>query len=190
MNSLEDILLEVWSGFHLSRLCGADKAALVEHLRDPEIAGNTLAIPYPYTEADADWWIEHCAQHARDPEIQFALREPRGGLVGQIGIVGGLSGQASEAEFGYWLARPHRGQGIMSRTIEVFAVHAFERLGLKRLIATPFALNIASRRCLVKAGFRREGVLRNHHRKGDKLIDAVLYARRAEARHPSNAAST
>jgi hypothetical protein len=36
----------------------ADKAAYLEHFADPEIAHNLLAIPFPYTEADADWWLD------------------------------------------------------------------------------------------------------------------------------------
>jgi len=35
------------------RIVRADKAAYLEHFADPEIAQNLLAIPFPYTEADA-----------------------------------------------------------------------------------------------------------------------------------------
>ena len=55
MNESKDIRLEVADGFYLSPIVRADKAAYLEHFADPEIAHNLLAIPFPYTEADADW---------------------------------------------------------------------------------------------------------------------------------------
>jgi ribosomal-protein-alanine N-acetyltransferase len=56
VNHGKSIRLEVADGFYLSPIVRADKAAYWERLADPEIARNLLAIPFPYTEADADWW--------------------------------------------------------------------------------------------------------------------------------------
>ena len=172
-----NIHLEVPGGFSLSRIVRADKSAYVEHMADPEIARNTFAIPFPYTEAHAEWWVERCEQQAFDPEVRFAIREPSGGLVGAIGLVGTLPPGEHRAEFGYWLAKVYRGRGIMPQVIQVFARHAFSRLGLHRLYATPFSFNSASHRVLEKAGFQREGVLRSLYRKDGCYLDAVLYAR-------------
>ena len=177
MNPTVNIHLEVSGGFILSRVLRADKSAYVEHMADPEIARNTLAISFPYTEADAEWWVERCEQQACDPEVHFAIREPVGGLVGAIGLVGTLPSGEHRAEFGYWLAKPYRGCGLMSQVIQVFTRHAFSRLGLHRLYATPFSFNSASHRVLEKAGFQREGVLRSLYRKDGLYLDAVLYAR-------------
>jgi hypothetical protein len=58
----------------------------MEHFTDPEIARNTLAIPFPYTESDAESWLKQCEENACDPEKIFAIREPAGYLVGAIGI--------------------------------------------------------------------------------------------------------
>jgi hypothetical protein len=58
VNESKDIRLEVANGFYLSPIVRADKAAYFEHFADPEIAQNLLAIPFPYTEADADWWLD------------------------------------------------------------------------------------------------------------------------------------
>ena len=167
--------IEVASGFHLSRIVRGDKAAYLEHLSDPEIARNTLAIPFPYTEADADWWLDHCEAHRREPEMLFALRDASGYLVGAIGAVGELGLDARRAEVGYWLAAGLRGRGLMAAALRAYSTYAFERVGLHRLWAVPFSANAASQRALEKAGFQREGCLRQHYRKGDAYLDGFVY---------------
>ncbi len=181
MNEPQDLRLEMTEGFHLGLISRADKATFVEHLADPEIAQNLLALPFPYTEADADWWINHCEQSLNAQLTTFAFRDPSGFLIGGIGIVGPWSAGDHKAEFGYWLAKSCRGRGLMPRAIRCFASHAFGRLGIHRLYATPFSSNLASHRALEKAGFQREGLLRHHHSKQGAFIDAILYARLAEA---------
>jgi len=175
-------LIELAGGFHLTRIRRGDRDAFVEHLADPEIARNTLAIPFPYTETNADYWVDRCEKEARDPEILFALREPQGRLIGEIGVVGEFPADTYRAEFGYWIAKPYRGRGLMPRAIDSFAVYAFQTLGLHRLFATPFASNLASQRALEKAGFQREGLLRQHYRKDGHYVDVAVYGRIADER--------
>jgi ribosomal-protein-alanine N-acetyltransferase len=181
MNESQDLRLEVGDGFYLSRIVRGDKPAYLEHFTDPEIARNLLAIPFPYTEADADWWLDCCEQTAAAPPPTFAFRAPSGYLIGGIGIVGAWSACDHRAEFGYWLAQSYRGRGLMPRVIETFAAYAFEQLQLHRLYATAFVWNVASHRALEKAGFQREGLLRHHHLKQGNFIDAVIYGRIAES---------
>jgi hypothetical protein len=76
-----------------------------------------LPIPFPYTEADADWWLDRCEHSVGFPMTNFALRVPSGYLIGAIGLVGTLSADAHSAEFGYWLAQSYRGHGLMPRVI-------------------------------------------------------------------------
>jgi RimJ/RimL family protein N-acetyltransferase len=129
----------------------------LEHFADPEIANNLLAIPFPYTEADADWWLDRCEQSIGSPITNFALRTPSGYLIGAIGLVGVLSADAHSAEFGYWLAQSYRGRGLMPRVIRTFSDYAFQELRIHRLFATPFSSNLASHRALEKAVFSAKG---------------------------------
>lgn len=167
--------LELADGFFLSRITRGDKEAYLAHFADPEIAANLLFVPFPYTEADADWWLENCERNAREPEVRFGIRDAAGFLIGAIAIGGELPEGADRAEFGYWLAKGWRGRGIMPRAIRVFAGYAHRELGLRCLFATPFTSNPSSHRALEKAGFLRRGDLPAHHRKDGKDIDAVLY---------------
>ncbi|HKP04259.1 MAG TPA: GNAT family protein [Chthoniobacterales bacterium] len=182
MNEGKSIRLEVSDGFCLSPIVRADKAAYLEHFADPEIVHNLLAIPFPYTEADADWWLDRCEQSVDSSTTNFALREPSGYLIGAIGMVGELSADAHSAEFGYWLAQSYRGLGLMPRVIRTFSDYAFQQLRIHRLFATPFSPNVPSHRTLEKAGFQREGLLRHHHFKQGVYLDAIIYARISESK--------
>jgi len=149
----------------------------MEHFADSEIARNLLALPFPFTEADADGWFDRCQQSGHSQVTIFAVREPSSYLIGSIGIVGALSAGVHRAEFGYWLAQSYRGRGLMPRVICTFADYAFQRLHIHRLYATPFASNRASHRALEKAGFQHEGLLRHHHFKRGAYLDAMIYGR-------------
>jgi [ribosomal protein S5]-alanine N-acetyltransferase len=181
MNESQNLRLEVADGFYLSLITRADKAAYMEHFTDPEIAQNLLALPFPYTEADADWWLDHCEQSVNSQMATFGIREPSGYLIGGVGVVGAWSAGDYRAEFGYWLAKPYRGRALMPRAINTFAAYAFEQLRVQRLYATPFSSNLASHRALEKAGFQREGLLRHHHLKQGTYLDAIIYGRISES---------
>ncbi len=175
MEARNEPVIRLDEGFWLGRLGPQDQEALVEHMNDPEIARNLLAPPYPYTAADADEWIGRRARAARDPEVYFVVRAPTGRLIGGIGCVHEFGPDAYRAEIGYWLARSYRGRGLMPAALRAYAVHAFGALGLHRLLAHPFTFNAASARALEKAGFKREGHLRQHYRKNGLHLDAFVY---------------
>ena len=178
---MDSIHLEVADGFYLNRIVRSDKAAYLEHFADPEIARNLLTIPFPYTEADADWWLDRCERSVGSPMTDFALRAPSGYLIGSIGVDRDPSANAHRAEIGYWLAQSYRGRGLMPRVIRTFSDYAFRELRIHRLFATPVSSNLASHRALEKAGFHREGLLRHYHLKQGTYLDAVIYGRISES---------
>jgi len=130
--------------------------------------------PHPYTLEDARWWVAHASQE--DPECSFAIataEEPIGG----IGLVLGHDVNRCSAELGYWLAEPFWGRGITTTAVRVFTEWGFEHYSLNRVFATPFAGNTASERVLEKAGFTREGVMKNAIVKDGVVLDQVMYAK-------------
>lgn len=177
--------IAVTDDVHLSPVTASDKSAYMRHFADPEIARHLLRVPFPYTEADADWWIAHRAEHARDPETHLAVRRADGTLIGGIGFAGEDAVPTAPAEIGYWLASECRGRGLMPRVIRAFAKHAFEGFNLGELSAFPFHWNQASCRALEKAGFTRVGLLPARFRKGDETIDAWDYRLKARDYDPT-----
>ncbi len=167
------------SGFSITEIFAYDKAAYLEHLQEKQIYDQTLNIPYPYTEADADWWIHHVAEETakQGRSVNWAIRERGGVLVGGIGYHSLEIGKSHQAELAYWLARPQWGQGIITEAVKQVTALAFDEFDLVRITANVFAFNMASARVLEKAGFQLEGHLRNHYKKDGKVFDGKLYAK-------------
>jgi len=169
--------IHVREGTYLSSIGLSDKLALIEHLKEREIYERTALIPYPYSEADADWWINTRLEARKnlDKEVVFAIRGSDGELIGAVGAQLDDIGLTHRAEFGYWLAKPYWGHGIMTDAVAAFVEYAFRELMLSKLTADVFAFNTASARVLEKNGFQKEGYLRQHYFKDGHFIDAIAY---------------
>jgi RimJ/RimL family protein N-acetyltransferase len=169
--------LRLDNDFFLSPVVPDDRDALVEHLQAREIWRNTLYIPRPYTEEEADAWIEERVAHRREQprETTFALRTDEGTLIGVVGADDLDVGTTHRANLGYWLAKPYWGRGLMTRAARRYVRYAFTHLELVRLTAEVFHWNEASVRVLEKVGFRREGRLRKHREKDGDLADVFYY---------------
>jgi len=171
------MFIPLGNGLQLTEFLRSDPAVLVEYLDDKEIYDLTLRIPHPYTAADADRWltmVEKATKQNGQP-VNWAIRNEAGRSIGGVGLDGLVIGQTHRAEIGYWLARPFWGWGIMTAAVQAVCRHAFENLGLAKIVSHTFSFNHASARVLEKCGFESEGYLRRHYLKDGKLIDAKAY---------------
>ena len=55
-----------FSSIYVSDITLTDKPAYLEYLQEKQIYDQTLAIPFPYTETDADWWMGHVAETTKN----------------------------------------------------------------------------------------------------------------------------
>jgi ribosomal-protein-alanine N-acetyltransferase len=83
------------------------------------------------------------------------------------------------AETGYWLGAKYHKQGYMTEAMRVALVYVFETMGLHRVYAYTSVENMPSIALLKKVGFQREGVLRQHAKRGterwgDTAVLAIL----------------
>ena len=78
-------------------------------------------------------------------------------LIGGITLSNVRRGVAETGTVGYWIGRPHAGQGLATAAVSVLRRYAFIDLKLHRLEAACVPHNHASRRVLEKSGFRLEG---------------------------------
>ena len=74
------------------------------------------------------------------------------------------------------LGEPYWGQGIMTEAIRQICAYGFAQYDIHRIHAEPFAHNKGSRRCLQKAGFTLEGILRKSVYKNGEILDSCIYA--------------
>jgi len=165
--------LEVTPSLALTEVRPSDVAALVTYLQEQEIYANTLAIPHPYTQEDAEDWIARCQAQAQ--LLTFALRNREGEVIGGAGFQDFEVGVDHRAELGYWLARPYWGQGLMPLVVQTLCQFGFQELSLAKITALVFATNQRSARVLEKSGFVQEGYLRRHFRKDGIFIDVKAY---------------
>lgn len=99
-----------------------------------------------------------------------------GRLAGCIAAFFGTGLSSQNAELAYWLAKDFRGRGIMPLAIRLFTEELFSRHTVHRVWAAPFERNSGSRRALEKAGFLREGLLRESAWKDGAFLNTVLYS--------------
>ena len=152
----------------------SDEAALIAVANNRNVWRNLHhCFPHPYTQADAGFWFSLLAAM---PEPTHWAIEVNGVAVGGIGMDIGEGIFAKSGQFGYWLGEQYWGRGIVSEAVRATSQYALSHFGLARLEAPVFAWNPASMWVLEKAGFVREGVLRNSVLKEGQLIDQVLYA--------------
>ncbi len=162
--------------FRLRPFRQSDCASLVARLNDKAIHRYTLNIPYPYSLKDAkDFISKQSTVSGRQTEKLVWAIEAGGQSVGGIDLRGIVLGH--KARFGYWLAKEHWGQGIMTEAVALVSQYASKKLRLRRLDAEVIVGNLASRRVLEKNGFKLEGLMRKQARKNGRLLDAWLLAR-------------
>ena len=142
-----------------------------------EIADTTISIPHPYpSEAAAAWIAQQAHEAAGGEALHWAIeRRNEPGLIGGISLRDIDRGH-SQGEVGFWIGRPWWGAGLASEALQAVVRHAFVELGLNRLYAHHMVRNPASGRVLERAGFQREGVLRQRVRKWGLFEDVVLLA--------------
>lgn len=166
-------------GYFISQITSSDRAAFVEHFKDKEISDQMIGIPHPYTDKDADEWINwtiHETESVGHP-INFAIRNLDGYLIGGIGFHGYNLDESHRAELGYWIAKPYWNKGIMTEALNAISQYAFDELGIVRLTAPVFHFNKASARALEKSGFTFEAQLHNYYRKNETVFDGKLYVK-------------
>ena len=81
----------------------------------------------------------------------------------------------SRAEIGYWIGKRHWGNGYGLEAVAAVATFAFDQLGLHRVFAVTDRTNLPSQGLLEKAGFQREGCLREHTWRSAEWRDSLVY---------------
>lgn len=157
-----------------------DIPAITEACQDDEIARFTR-IPSPYTEQDADRFVEMSRDGWREGTTAnfVGIDLHTGLLVGSCGLV--VDEREWAAELGYWVAPASRGIGVGTTMAWLVARYGFETVGLQRLTLVASTNNEGSLGIAKRLGFASEGTLRLAHIDGltgdakAPRIDAVIH---------------
>jgi RimJ/RimL family protein N-acetyltransferase len=155
----------------------SDVAQMVEACKDPEIPRWT-AVQDRYTADDARAWVRGDPLPKEPPgdRVPFAIADAENEDL----LLGSMSIQRVErgysGEIGYWLAPWGRGRGVMTRAVRVLSGWAFEEFRLRRIEMIIAVENEVSNRVAVRAGFIREGVLRDYREAKGIWRDHVMWS--------------
>jgi RimJ/RimL family protein N-acetyltransferase len=151
-------------------------AAEVQRLAgDWVIADTTLNIPHPYQDGMAEEWIAtHQPKFEAGELVNFAIiLRDTGDLIGAMGLV--INARFQRAGLGYWIGKPHWGQGYCTEAGRAVVDYAFDELNLNRVHSCHLTRNPASGRVMQKLGMVHEGRARQHVKRWDVYEDLELY---------------
>ena len=151
-----------------------DKPALMELCNAVDRSFLSDRLPYPYSEADADWWLGMVAESEGKDGVWRSIWAD-GQLVGSISVERKDDGGQAAGEIGYMILTPWWSQGIGTEAVRQICEFAFQELALELIVGQVFPENIASARVLEKNGFHLEGVMAGSVVKGGKAMDVKAY---------------
>ena len=152
----------------------ADKPALMTLCNAVDRTFLSDRLPYPYTEADADWWLGMVAENDGKEGVWRAIVAD-GQIVGSISVERMADENRSVGSIGYMILTPFWSQGIGTEAVRQICGIAFRELALERMIGEVFPENLASARVLEKNGFWLEETKAEAIVKGGKAMDVRVY---------------
>ena len=152
----------------------ADKPALMALCNAVDRTFLSDRLPYPYTEADADWWLGMVAENDGKEGVWRAIVVD-GQIVGSISVESKADENYAVGAIGYMILTPFWSQGIGTEAVRQICRFAFRELALERIIGEVFPENLASARVLEKNGFLLEETRAGAVMKGGKAMDVKVY---------------
>jgi ribosomal-protein-alanine N-acetyltransferase len=162
------------TGFTIREWKKGDEVSLQRHANNPKVSACLMdRFPAPYTLEAATYWVDNLVD--QDPLVNFAITI-NDEVIGGIGMEPRQDVYRKTAILGYWLSEELWGKGIMPEAVKLVTDYAFTQLDFIRLQASVYSKNPASMRVLEKAGYQKEGVMRNAVIKNGVVMDEHLYA--------------
>ena len=165
----------------LHKWTSADREALMALCNAVDRTYLSDRLPYPYTEADADLWMEMVVENDGKEGVWRAIVAD-GKIVGSISVERMANENRSVGSIGYMILTPFWSQGIGTEAVRqicgiaLICGIAFRELALERIIGEVFPENLASARVLEKNGFLLEETKVGAIVKGGKAMDVRVYA--------------
>ena len=174
--------------FTLRPLSEADIEAIYLSCQDPLIPKFTT-VPTDYTMELAQGFVREKTPRLFDEHkaIHWALTINKDVSPAALKVAGetflgpfsihGVEEHNHIGEIGYWLNKDVRGHGYSSVGCQMVTNYAFETLGFRRLAGIVDSDNEASKKVLLNAGYKHEGLMKSRVTSADgSQIDMDLFA--------------
>jgi len=133
----------------LRRFAVSDCEALVKFAGHFDVARATAALPHPYTDTDANTWIEITKDKSGTDHI-YAIANMENECIGCVSLLP----RQSHWELGYWLGKPYWKKGYMREAVAALLAEARQELALTAIHACVFIDNPRSFALLLSFGFK------------------------------------
>jgi RimJ/RimL family protein N-acetyltransferase len=159
----------------LRRLVAADEDAIVRACNDGVTQRWLEFLPSPYLPEHARRYVASAAVGWETGRAAtFAIADARtGGLLGTLAIEEAIDRRPF---LGCGIAPWARGRGVGTRAVVLASRWAVRQLGVTRLEVLVEPANTASVRMTERAGFVREGLLRNYQVGREGPVDCLVYS--------------
>jgi ribosomal-protein-alanine N-acetyltransferase len=149
----------------LKKLEQHDKQWLVPQIGDWQVAQWLSNVPYPYTQKDADDFLQMLSQQ----QLNLSIFNNKT-LIGGVGLT---SENQSDFELGFWLAKQYWGQGYATEAAQGLLQYATEQMGLNRIKSSYIRGNDQSAKVLKKLGFKEVGESQIYCRPRREIVSRV-----------------
>ncbi len=168
-------LLDVNETFYLRQITQADAADYLEYLSNTEVHRFVPDECLPRDIEQAHKEVQyHIDLYRYKRSISWSLaKKSDHKIVGSCGF-NYWNRDHARTEISYDLARPYWGKGLMTEVVKTVLAFGFTQMRLHRVEATVAPDNIGSVRVLRKAGFKKEGLLREQKLLHGKFCDAII----------------
>ena len=165
------------SGEHLRlrAISRKDLPDFVTWINDPEVHRN-LITSYPLSLEQEEKWYEEILTHpVEEQPLAIEIRKGKDWkLIGDISFMN-LDQRERSAEIGIFIGEQNsRNKGYGTEAMKLMVKHGFLRLNLNRIFLRVFETNLRGIHCYEKAGFKKEGRLREAHYQEGRYIDILL----------------
>ena len=99
----------------------------------------------------------------------------RGAFAGMINLAS-IDWRNLSGEIGYWIGCEFEGKGLITKSCRAILDHAFNNLGLNRIVIKAETENLRSRAVPERLGFKHEGTIRQAAKFRDRFVDHEVYA--------------
>jgi RimJ/RimL family protein N-acetyltransferase len=165
-------------GISLRQFKREDADAVHRWFNSPAATANLLEHRDEFSEEDARRWVERAIEQAGDPNSEdrkWAIEvEGIEEAVGYTALYG--VGRQTAPELGTIVGDERvSGKGVGREAERLTNLKAFDEFGAHKVYGRIPATNEAAKKAVIYNGWKQEGVLRNHVRHGEELIDVELW---------------
>ncbi|MDD2477526.1 MAG: GNAT family protein [Candidatus ainarchaeum sp.] len=133
----------------------------VEGLNNLNVSKNLETVPHPYAKKDAINWIKKNIKEKKKTKFLFGIY-----LKSEKKIIGVVDFSINKdnlvARSGSWINEKYWRQGFVTEAKIVVIDYLFKNHKIRKFFTQVYSGNIASRKAIMKLGYKKEGLLRKN----------------------------